>query len=120
MFVGTFAYSMYLIHAPLLQVLWQTLFVPLHARPLMLLAAYWLVGTPLIVGCAYLFFLAFERPFLNTRRKETLAETARDAALAPAPVTAHSSREVHGALGRRLPDLDAEKLGAGKRGRLSS
>ena len=43
------------------------------------------VGLPLILGASYLFFLAFERPFLNTKKRETLAETARDAALSPAP-----------------------------------
>lgn len=32
-----------------------------------------------------LFFLACKRPFLNTGRHEALAETARDAALSPAP-----------------------------------
>jgi hypothetical protein len=43
------------------------------------------IGLPLILGISYLFFLAVERPFLNTKKHETLAETARDAALSPAP-----------------------------------
>ena len=84
-FIGTFAYSIYLIHLPLIQLLWQYVFVPLHGRPLPLFLELSLVGTPLIIGVSYLFFLACERPFLNRRRRETMAETERDAALSPAP-----------------------------------
>ena len=84
-FVGTFAYSIYLIHAPLIQVLWQYVFVPLQSRPVPMFLALCFVGTPLIVGVSYLFFLACERPFLNRRKRETMAETERDAALSPAP-----------------------------------
>ncbi len=84
-FIGTFAYSIYLVHAPLLQVLWQYVFVPLQNRPVPMFLSLSLVGTPLIVGVSYLFFLACERPFLNRRKRETMAETERDAALSPAP-----------------------------------
>lgn len=83
--VGTFAYSLYLIHAPLIQLLWQYAFVPLHGRPPALFLAFTFVGMPLIVGASYLFFLACERPFLTRRKRETVAETERDAALSPAP-----------------------------------
>lgn len=78
-FVGTFAYSLYLIHAPLLQVLWQYAFVPLQDRPLAMLGALIFVGGPLIVGVSYGFFLVFERPFLSRRNPETAA------VLSPAP-----------------------------------
>ena len=84
-FVGTFAYSIYLIHMPIAQVIWQYGFHPLHKG---FLPTYFLmvfVGLPIVVGASYLFFLAFERPFLNTKKRETLAETERDAALSPAP-----------------------------------
>lgn len=84
-FLGTFAYSIYLIHAPLIQLLWQYVFVPLQGRPEFMFLALAFGGTPLIIGVAYLFFLACERPFLNTRRQETMAETERGAALSPAP-----------------------------------
>lgn len=83
--VGTFAYSIYLIHAPLIQVIWQYLLFPLQAHPLLRLMALFVLGTPLIVGVSYGFFLVCERPFLNTRKRETFAETERDAALSPAP-----------------------------------
>ena len=84
-FVGTFAYSIYLIHAPLIQVLWQYVLFPLRPHPLLMFGGLCLIGLPLIVGCSYLFFLLCERPFLNKRRRETFAETERDAAVSPAP-----------------------------------
>jgi peptidoglycan/LPS O-acetylase OafA/YrhL len=68
--IGVFSYSLYLVHAPLQQLLWQYFLRPLALGED---ATYWLlalVGTPLIVGCAYLFFLALERPFLRTPRVE--------------------------------------------------
>ena len=84
-FIGTFAYSIYLIHMPLAQIIWQYGVNPLHKTPLVTYFLMIVVGIPLMVGASFLFFLAFERPFLNTKRHETMAETARDAALSPAP-----------------------------------
>ena len=84
-FVGTFAYSVYLIHAPLLQVLWQGPFAPLQARPFAMLAALTLLGTPLILGAAYGFFLVFERPFLRAGTGPRPVPLAAAAALQPAP-----------------------------------
>jgi peptidoglycan/LPS O-acetylase OafA/YrhL len=66
--IGVFAYSIYLIHAPLLQVIWQYVAYPLHlsnAWTFLVLTAF---GGPIIVGCAYLFYLSFERPFVNKAR----------------------------------------------------
>ena len=83
--VGTFAYSLYLIHAPLIQVVWQYVLFPLRPYPILRFFCLCLIGLPLIVGCSYLFFLLCERPFLNKRRRETFAETERDAAVSPAP-----------------------------------
>jgi peptidoglycan/LPS O-acetylase OafA/YrhL len=84
-FMGTFAYSIYLMHAPLMQLFWKFAVHPLHQNTFREFLIMLIVGTPVILGACYLFFLAFERPFLNTRRKETTAETERDAALSPAP-----------------------------------
>lgn len=82
-FVGTFAYSLYLIHAPLIQILWKFVIEPLKLGPV---TSYWLLlfaGTPIISGVAYLFFLAFERPFLNTRKGAPSIE--EQTSLSPAP-----------------------------------
>jgi len=83
--IGTFAYSIYLIHGPLIQVVWQYILFPLRSNPLLMFFGLCMIGTPLIVGCSYLFFLLCERPFLNRRKRETFAETERDAVLAPGP-----------------------------------
>ena len=69
-FVGTFAYSLYLIHAPLLQVLWQYPFASLQPNPRAMFVALTCVGIPLITGVAYGFFLLCERPFLLRGRQK--------------------------------------------------
>jgi peptidoglycan/LPS O-acetylase OafA/YrhL len=68
-FLGTFAYSIYLIHAPLLQILWQYVFTPFQSQPLLMFAALSVFGTPIIIGLSYLFFLGCERPFLSKGKK---------------------------------------------------
>lgn len=82
--VGTFSYSLYLIHAPLLQVATQygldTWASSLDLRVGLLV----FVGTPVIVGLAWLFFLVCEKPFIkmNQRvRKPVALEVVTD----PAP-----------------------------------
>lgn len=83
---GTFAYSIYLCHFPLLGTTHRLLAPHLGGlSPLMQFWAYALVSLPCVLAASYLFFLLFERPFLNTHKHEPPAETARDAALAPAP-----------------------------------
>lgn len=74
-FTGTIGYSLYLIHAPLLQVLTQYFLAPLHLNPLtnfMLLAT---VGLVIIIGVSYCFFLVCEKPFM-TKRQPTAALAA--------------------------------------------
>jgi peptidoglycan/LPS O-acetylase OafA/YrhL len=64
--VGLFSYSLYLVHAPLLHAfdrVFVGLFTPGPVTRFLLLVCM----IPCIVGIAYLFHLAFERPFLNMR-----------------------------------------------------
>ncbi len=63
--IGTFAYSIYLMHAPIL-LIFVTLAAHLHSRALAIAALVGL-GIPAIVGLCFLFFLVFERPFLTSR-----------------------------------------------------
>ena len=63
--IGTFAYSLYLIHFPLQQVVWQYVLHPLAFGDVATFALLALVGTPVIVGCTYAFILCFEKPFLR-------------------------------------------------------
>ena len=83
--VGAFAYSIYLLHAPLLQVIWQYGILPLHVgwRAQFLLLA--VIGTPLLVGLSYIFFLVCEKPWLVHRPNESMRQIAQDAAVSPAP-----------------------------------
>ena len=62
--IGLFSYSLYLIHEPLLQVVWQYVVHPLHLGRGMTFAVLVLISTPVIIGLSYAFFLAFEKPFL--------------------------------------------------------
>ena len=66
-FVGTFSYSLYLIHAPLLQVAWQYGVEPLHESPGVAFLLMLAFAVPPIVALSFVFFLVAERPFLNTK-----------------------------------------------------
>ncbi len=86
--VGSFAYSLYLIHFPILQMVWQYLIHPLHLGVSASLLLHWLLGIPISVGVAYGFHLAFERPFMSKPGKPAV-RTEREAEAAaiesPAP-----------------------------------
>jgi peptidoglycan/LPS O-acetylase OafA/YrhL len=66
-FLGTFAYSIYLFHMPLQQFVWQFFIRPLHLQPIPTFLAQICIVTPITVGFCYLAFLVAERPFLNKR-----------------------------------------------------
>lgn len=81
-FVGSFSYSLYLVHAPLLQLLWQYGTSRLKLAPFhefLLLCA---VGTPLIMIASYGFFLLAEKPFLSRRTRGTNTRPVIDTATA--------------------------------------
>lgn len=80
-FLGTFSYSLYLIHAPFLQVFWQYALEPFGVSPEFRFHFLMTVGLVVILGLSYLFFLVFEAPFMRAARKARPA----DAAAAPAP-----------------------------------
>jgi peptidoglycan/LPS O-acetylase OafA/YrhL len=66
-FLGSFSYSVYLVHYPLLRVIQPALVRKikyLFAADVILL----LLGVPLIACCAYVFYRLFERPFLTPRK----------------------------------------------------
>ncbi len=65
-FLGTFSYSIYLVHDPLLRVVLTYVLFPFEKMKI--LQWYLLIGPgiAMIVGVAYLFHRAFERPFMNT------------------------------------------------------
>jgi peptidoglycan/LPS O-acetylase OafA/YrhL len=63
---GIFSYSLYLIHAPLLQVLWQAGIEPRGWNRAGQLGALWLVACPLIILFSYGFYRLAEKPFQST------------------------------------------------------
>lgn len=61
-FIGSFSYSLYLIHFPLLNIISQYVFPPLKLGEIHLFLAYLFIALPTILGLSYLFFLYVERP----------------------------------------------------------
>ena len=73
--LGTISYSLYLIHAPLLQLFQQTLLMPHHITTLKAFVALVAVGVPSIIGVSYLFHMTCERPFMNTKPNKEIILT---------------------------------------------
>lgn len=84
-FIGTFSYSLYLIHPPLVQMLSQYLIFPLHVGAFTGTILLCIVGTIIILAIAYLFFLACERPFLYLLKSRKTSIATFEATNSPAP-----------------------------------
>ncbi len=83
-FLGTFSYSLYLIHAPIVD-LTAALLVRAHAAPLES-AAVWSALIVAIVAAAYAFYRVFERPFLSEAFRRAIdADVERGDAQEDAP-----------------------------------
>ncbi len=82
--LGAFSYSLYLIHAPFQQLLWQTFVAPLGLRRSVAFFVMAIGGTAILIAIAYGFFLLFERPFL----KRTRVGAMRAEVVAEEPVAA--------------------------------
>jgi len=64
-FLGTFAYSIYLIHAPLIQLLTQYVVMPIHLSRFNASMALLVFCILVIIPVSYLFYLVGEKPFLK-------------------------------------------------------
>jgi peptidoglycan/LPS O-acetylase OafA/YrhL len=82
-FVGSFSYSLYLIHAPLIQLVWQYLLHPLGFSRNAEFVLLFVLGTPLILACSYLFYLGCERPFLPSRSRTPAKAKPSSASMLP-------------------------------------
>ena len=78
--LGTFSYSLYLIHAPLLQVMWQYALRPLGLRRETMLACLLTLGLILVALASYGFFRLFEAPFMRSPERRPSPKPAPEAA----------------------------------------
>ncbi len=83
-FIGTFSYSVYLVHAPLLQLMWQYVLVPLGMTRAQIFSALMTGGVLAVLAFSYGFFRLFELPFL--RRKAAGAPSPSSTVAPPALV----------------------------------
>jgi peptidoglycan/LPS O-acetylase OafA/YrhL len=84
-FCGLFAYSIYLIHAPFLQLFSQYFLFNIHQDGFSNMLLLIFICTPIIIFISYIFFLVFEKPFLNKKGKAAVKELEKKSVLAPAP-----------------------------------
>ena len=82
--LGTFSYSLYLIHFPILIAVYKYAQPLLHLSARKAFAPLTLLAFVVVTACAYGFFLLVERPFLNARARETRAEGVGKAVPVPA------------------------------------
>jgi peptidoglycan/LPS O-acetylase OafA/YrhL len=75
-FIGTFSYSVYLIHAPLLQIMWQYVLRPLSLSQPAMLFALLTLGAAAMLACAYGFFVVCEEPFMRSPARTMRPATA--------------------------------------------
>lgn len=66
-FLGTFSYSVYLMHVPFLALLLKYVVKPMHLERFEEFVLVSTVGLIPILAASYLFYLVAERPFLNKR-----------------------------------------------------
>ncbi len=84
-FIGTFSYSVYLLHAPLLQILWQYVFQPVGLGPSAMFVALMAPGALAVLLVSYAFFCVFERPFLTSRSARGASPVEPEAARLATP-----------------------------------
>ena len=89
--IGTFAYSIYLIHVPILGMLFSFVVYPFVLQPLrpdrlVALGIFTAVALPVALVVSYVFFLFCERPFLNPPASARSGRTAVAPQAVPASV----------------------------------
>ena len=65
--VGLFSYSIYLVHGPVVGVIYHKIVYPIHLSPLATFATLLAIGIPCVLLICYGFHLMFEAPFLRAR-----------------------------------------------------
>ena len=89
-FLGTFSYSLYLIHAPLVDVV-GALLMRAHAGPAISVVV-WAGVIVAVVAIAYGFYRVFERPFISSSLRRAIeADLSPSADASARPRAAHST-----------------------------
>ena len=81
--IGSFSYSLYLLHQPFVNHLAGMLFMRRVSLSASLLI--FLVFVPVMIGVSYLFHLCFERPFMSSPAPKTERQAEQAAIDSPAP-----------------------------------
>ncbi|GAB93760.1 hypothetical protein GORHZ_244_00130 [Gordonia rhizosphera NBRC 16068] len=71
--IAAFSYTLYLIHAQLLQVLWQLIVQPFDLPPVWQLAILWVIISPVIVLVAWIAARYMENPFVRIAARKDKA-----------------------------------------------
>lgn len=64
-FIGTFSYSLYLVHAPMLQLMWQYVLAPMQLTQTEVFFSLMTAGLGAVLAFSYGFFRLCERPFMR-------------------------------------------------------
>ncbi|WCT14900.1 acyltransferase family protein [Mucilaginibacter jinjuensis] len=67
--IGTFSYSLYLIHSPVLQLLSKYFLAPIEISTSTKSYLLIIIGTTSAIAIAYIFHVLFERPFMGLKNK---------------------------------------------------
>ena len=67
--VGTFSYSLYLIHSPVLQLISKFILAPIEMSTSIKSYLLIIIGTSSAIAISYIFHLLFERPFMGLKSK---------------------------------------------------
>lgn len=86
--IGAYSYSIYLIHAPLLWLVWHFLVARLSLAPTVRLGVLLAIVTPVVLVASWAFYRVFERPFLIRRSWDAWREALRPLTARRAPVVA--------------------------------
>jgi peptidoglycan/LPS O-acetylase OafA/YrhL len=70
--VGLFSYSLYLVHAPIMESMWVYGLKSVTGNPNLLCVEFALLSLAVTVPCAWLFHLCCERPFLQIRERKVV------------------------------------------------
>ncbi len=80
--LGAFSYSLYLLHAPILGIV-ELVIHKMGLSPVMQYAVLMLVGVPLCIVGAYVFYLGCERPFTTWKKASSPSAAPAQSVVAP-------------------------------------